>query len=219
MCIKYTTYKICYVYTSENNILQSHIAVLFNFRFNLPFTGAMNELDAISMNSLFEWITKSVLFFSFSCPWCKITGHLWAWKSSSVKKRAPFRPAEYNNILWCLNEQLPLLQGHIYAELSQSYVINISTCSHHLQVRFLCGSHPASEPGLGWTLTEESTHIDTTQSSTGTAGPSGESVGLNPSMRNIQRTASLRFNEHLHKFWSYPSCWQITFNKSCFPVP
>ncbi len=56
-------------------------------------------------------------------------------------------------------------------------------------------------------------HIDTTQSSTGTAGPSGESVGLNPSMRNIQRTASLRFNEHLHKFWSYPSCWQITFKQ------
>lgn len=32
-------------------------------------------------------------------------------------------------------------------------------------------------------------------------------------MRNILRTASLRFNEHLHKFLSYPSCWQITFKQ------
>lgn len=32
-------------------------------------------------------------------------------------------------------------------------------------------------------------------------------------MQNILRTASLRFNEHLHKFLSYPSCWQITFKQ------
>lgn len=107
-----------------------------------------------------------------------------------------------------MNEQLPLLQGHIYAKLSQSYVINTSTCSYHLQVRFLCSSHPAREP-RPWVNTNW--RIDGYRcDSKFDRNHQGRTQDW---MQNVLRMASLRFNEHLHKFLSYPSCWQITFKQ------